>query len=70
MRRLRVYTRLLAAVLLALAARIVVAGPSPLTAVTATIIAGLLLASLRLSHYGRRHQPASRSSTQTSRQPP
>jgi hypothetical protein len=70
MRQLRVCSRLLAAVLVAVGARIVITGATPLTAVTATIIAVLLAASLLLSRQGRRHQPASGSATLTMRQKP
>lgn len=55
MRQLGVCTRLLAAVLVALCARLVISGPTPVTALTALIIATLLLGSLLLSRYGRRH---------------
>ncbi|MGZ6617251.1 MAG: hypothetical protein ACXVFQ_22860 [Solirubrobacteraceae bacterium] len=68
MRQLGMCTRLLAAVLVALGARLVISGPTPVSAVAATIIAGLLLAALLLTRQGRRHQPGSQSSTAAGRQ--
>jgi 4-amino-4-deoxy-L-arabinose transferase-like glycosyltransferase len=57
MKRLGVVTRLLAAVLLALVARILIFGSTVTTGLTATVIAALTLASLLLTRYGRRHEP-------------
>lgn len=69
MRQLNVCSRLLAAVLLALGARLVISGPTPLTLLSAAIVALLLLASLLLIRHGRRHQPRFRPSTPTARRP-
>jgi hypothetical protein len=57
MRQLNLCTRLLATVLVALGARIVISGPTPVTAFSASVLAVLLLAALLLNRYGRRHQP-------------
>lgn len=62
MRQLSVCTRLLAAGLVALGARLVISGPTPVTALSAAILALLLLAALALTRHGRQHQPRSRSS--------
>jgi hypothetical protein len=67
MRRLGVTTRLLAAVLLAVIARMLIFGPTLTTGLTATVIAALNLASLLLTRYGRRHEPVSQRSTPTDR---
>jgi hypothetical protein len=70
MRQLRMCTRLLAAALLALGARLVLAGPTPVTAVSAVIVAALLLAALLLTHHGRSYEPRSRSSATASARSP
>jgi hypothetical protein len=57
MRRLRVIVRLLAVVLLALAARMVVSGINAVIGVTGGIVAGLLVAALLLTREGRRLEP-------------
>jgi hypothetical protein len=54
MRSLRVCIRALSAVMLALLARAVIAGPSPAVVLTAALIALLLLVSGMLWQYGRR----------------
>ncbi|HEX3976025.1 MAG TPA: hypothetical protein VHW96_07150 [Solirubrobacteraceae bacterium] len=69
MRQLSVCARLLATALLALGARVVISGPTLFTALTATIIAWLLLASLLLIRYGRRHPPRAQSPAPTGRRP-
>jgi hypothetical protein len=69
MRQLNLCTRLLATVLVALGARLVISGPTPVTALSAAILALLLLAALSLTRHGRRHQPRSRSSTPGGRRP-
>ena len=58
MRRLRVSSRVLAAVLAALAARAVLVGPTVAVGVSAAVVAVLLLASLMLSAEGRRLAPS------------
>jgi hypothetical protein len=65
MRQLNVCNRVLATALLALSARLVISGPAPLVALSAAILAVLLLVSLLLARYGRRHQPQPRSSPTT-----
>lgn len=60
MRRLHVTTRLLATVLLALAARAVVLGINAVIGLTGGIVAGLLVVALVLAHQGRRLEPTSR----------
>jgi hypothetical protein len=67
MRQLTTCTRLLAAVLLALAARLVISGPTPVSALAATVVAALLLVSLLLTRQGRRHQPGPQSTPPTGR---
>lgn len=67
MRQLGVCIRLLATGLVALGARLVISGPTPLTVLSAAILAVLLLAALLLTRHGRRHQPRSRSSLPTGR---
>jgi len=67
MRQLSMCTRLLAVVLLALGVRLVIARPTPVTALTATIIASLLIASLVLARHGRSHHPPSRPPAPTGR---
>lgn len=62
MRQLGVGTRLLAAVLLALVARILIFGPTLGTGLNATVIAALALASSLLTRYGQKHEPTSRRS--------
>lgn len=57
MRQLGVCIRLLATGLVALCARLVISGPTPLTTLTAAILAVLLLAASLLIRHGRRHQP-------------
>ncbi len=57
MRRLRISTWLLSAVLLALLARVVVSGPSFAGDVSGAFVAILLLASLLLTHRGRQLEP-------------
>jgi hypothetical protein len=61
-RQLSVCTKLLATGLVALGARLVISGPTPVIALTVAILASLLLASLLLARYGRRYQPRSVSS--------
>jgi hypothetical protein len=65
MRQLSACTRLLATGLVALGARLVIAGPTPVTVLSTAILALLFLASLLLTRRGRRYQPPSRSSTGT-----
>ena len=60
MRRLRVSARVLIAVLLALAVRVVVSGINAVIGFTAAIVAGLLIVSLGLARQGRRLEPTSR----------
>jgi hypothetical protein len=60
MRRLRVTTRVLAMILLALAARAVLSGFSAAIELTAAIVAGLLVVSLFLARQGRGLEPTSR----------
>ncbi len=60
MRRLRVTARLLTAVLLALAVRVIVSGINPVIGLTGGILAGLLVVSLVLARQGRRLEPTSR----------
>jgi ABC-type transport system involved in cytochrome bd biosynthesis fused ATPase/permease subunit len=60
MRRLRVTIRLLAAVLLALAVRVVISGINVVTGLTGALVAGLLIVSLLLARQGRRLEPTSR----------
>jgi hypothetical protein len=67
MRRLGVSTRVLAAVLLALIARILVSGLTLAGGVAAMVCAALTLASLLLTRYGRRHEPPQRRSTSADR---
>ncbi|MGA2014412.1 MAG: hypothetical protein ABSH51_28330 [Solirubrobacteraceae bacterium] len=74
MRRLRVSNRVLAAVLLALAARAVLAGLTVAVGASAAVVAVLLLASLMLTAQGRRLQPSSptdgpRATTRAEEQP-
>jgi hypothetical protein len=57
MKRLTGLSRLLAAVLIALGARILIAGPNPTSNLSAAISATLLLGSILLARYGRRHAP-------------
>jgi hypothetical protein len=57
MRRLRVLTGVLSAVLLALGVRMIVFGPKVVTAATSAIIAVLLVAALLLTRQGRRLEP-------------
>jgi hypothetical protein len=61
MRRLRVCTAFLGAVLLALAARVVVSGLTFAAALSGLIVLALLVASVLLTHHGRRLEPPSRS---------
>jgi hypothetical protein len=63
MRQLSVCTRLLATGLVALGARLAIAGPTPVTVLSAAILAFLFLAALLLTRYGRRYHPRSRSGT-------
>ncbi len=70
MRQLTMCNRLLATGLVALCARLVISGPAPVPALSATLLALLLLASLLLTRYGRRHQPAVRSSPTRGGPPP
>lgn len=65
MRQLSVGTRLLATGLVALGARLVIAGPTPVTVLSAAILALLFLAALLLTRHGRRYEPRSRSGTGT-----
>jgi hypothetical protein len=58
MRRLRVATWVLAAILVALIARMIVSGPKFATELSAAIIALVLIGALRLTRMGRRIQPA------------
>ncbi len=67
MRRLRVSTRLLATALVAVLARIILAGPTAMTGLVAAVFAVLTLASLLLSHYGQRREPAQRRSRSSQR---
>lgn len=60
MRRLGVIVRVLAAVLLALAARVLVSGINAVIGVTGGIVAGLLVAALLLTRQGRRLEPTPR----------
>jgi hypothetical protein len=57
MRRLRMATRLLSAVLLALVARMIISGPRFATELSAAIITLILLATLCLTRRGRRLRP-------------
>jgi hypothetical protein len=57
MRRLRVSTRLLAAVLLALLVRMLAIGANLLLGLTAVVVAALLLGSLLITSQGRRLEP-------------
>ncbi|MGZ4249427.1 MAG: hypothetical protein ACXVUE_14110 [Solirubrobacteraceae bacterium] len=57
MRRLRISTWLLSAVLLALIARVIVSGPSFAGDVSGAFVAILLLASLLLTHRGHQLEP-------------
>ncbi|HEX3519452.1 MAG TPA: hypothetical protein VHT29_10510 [Solirubrobacteraceae bacterium] len=57
MRRLRVCTAFLGAVLLALAARVVVSGVTFAAALSGVIVLALLVASLLLTRHGRRLEP-------------
>lgn len=57
MRRLQVGVRVLAAVLLALATRIIVDGLEPVSAATSGVIAVLLVATIGLRREGRRLEP-------------
>ncbi len=57
MRRLQLAARFLAAVLLALLARIVVDGLEAVSAVSALVIGGLLLATVSLRREARRLDP-------------
>jgi hypothetical protein len=57
MHRLHVSTRLLTVVLLAILAHMVASGASVPVAVTAAIIAGLLIFSLLLTRQGRQLEP-------------
>jgi hypothetical protein len=57
MRRLRVGSGLLAAVLLALVARMIISGVTLTLGVSATIIVVLLAASLMMTAHGRRLEP-------------
>jgi hypothetical protein len=57
MRQLRVITRLLWAVLLALIARLAVSGSSTAVIVATLLIAVLLALTLRLTYVGRRLEP-------------
>jgi hypothetical protein len=59
MKRLRVITRVLAAVVLALGARAIADGLSPAIAVTMAILIMLLAASLGLARQGRMLEPSS-----------
>ena len=58
MRRLRVGSRVLVVVLVALIARGIVSGVNPVLAFTAAVIVGLLIACLRLAHQGRELEPS------------
>jgi hypothetical protein len=60
MRRLRVTTRILAAVLVALCARGVLAGMNTAIGLTAAMVAALLVVSLILTRQGHRLEPTSR----------
>jgi hypothetical protein len=57
MRRLRRGSRLLTAVLLALGARVVIAGLTFASGLSAAVVGALLLMSLLLTQYGRRMEP-------------
>jgi hypothetical protein len=65
--RLRVYVRVLSAVLLALVARSVIDGPNLAAVLTETLIALLLLASGALWRYGRRLEPHASRTTAAAR---
>jgi hypothetical protein len=58
MRRLRRGNRLLTAVLLALGARVVIAGLTFASGLSAGVVGALLLTSLLLPQYGHRLEPA------------
>jgi hypothetical protein len=60
MRRLRLTVRLLAAILLALAVRVIVSGMNAVIGLTGGIVATLLVASLVLTRQGRRLEPTPR----------
>lgn len=60
MRRLHVTARLLAAVLLALAARMILGGPSLVIDLMTAVTAAILLASLLLIRHGRGLEPPER----------
>ncbi len=62
MRRLRLGTRLLTVVLMALAGRAIASGVSLATALAGVLISLLLLAALVLTHEGRELGPPSRGS--------
>jgi hypothetical protein len=57
MKRLRLSTRLLIAVLIAVLARMLVSGFSLVGTITAAIVAGLITASLMLTRHGRGLEP-------------
>jgi hypothetical protein len=67
MRRLRVTSRVLAAALLAVVARIIIAGLTLTSGLTATVIAALTVASSLLTRHGHRHEPALRRSSSIDR---
>src|ERR1700722_112424 len=67
MRRLVVSTRMFAVILAAVVARILLSGLTVTNGIVAAGSALLTLASLLLTHYGRRHEPSSRRSTSTNR---
>jgi hypothetical protein len=57
MKRLRISTRMLSAILLALLARVIVSGLSVATELSAAIITPLLLGSVLLTRHGHRLEP-------------
>jgi len=57
MKRLRVSTRLLGAILLALLARMIIVGATLITALTSAIIAVLVIASVLLTRMGKHLEP-------------
>jgi len=70
MRRLRVGNRLLAAVLLALGARLVVSGLTFASGLSCAVVGALLLMSLLLTRYGQRFEPPIRPLARGGQPPP